>query len=149
MIMLFSVYCGAFLVADAQGTSQTLNSPNVLSINPVLSQLPPVPSVTGAAAFESINFGSWFSVNYTESSGSFNGTTIAPMEGGENYGVYGMHNSNSQLSEGDVQINFLLDVSGENDSKYGDNSWSIQLNTILLYLINFPLLKEVEALFPL
>lgn len=127
VVVLASMYSGTMLIAEAQGNTQGNSTLTVMSGNPVLSQLPPVPSVTGAAIFESTNFGPWIPTNFSNSLGLANNTTDAPMEGG-NYILYGMQTAIPSISEGDTQVNFTQ-VPGERDNKSGANAWSIQLNT--------------------
>ena len=128
MVVLFSMYSGAMLVAGAHGNSQDSSTLTVISANPVLSRLPPVPSVAGSAIFESTNFGPWIPSNFSNPFGLANNTTDAPMEGG-NYILYGMKTATPSLTEGDTQVNFTQVPPGEKESNAGANAWSIQLNT--------------------
>ncbi len=47
---------------------------------------------------------------------------------GNNYGVEGVSSSNTELSDAKIWAN-MTQFSGESDSSWGNNAWSVQLNT--------------------
>ncbi len=84
---------------------------------------PPIPR--GFGAYESINGSQWIKVNTSVYSGHPNSAT--PMEGG-NYGVEGAGGGNGILTNAVETVSFSQ-FSGESDQTWGNNAWSVQLNT--------------------
>ncbi|MCL5440204.1 MAG: hypothetical protein AAE986_07000 [Thermoplasmataceae archaeon] len=90
-----------------------------------LSSMRPPSLPPGIGAWESINGGPWTQKNVFSGTCSPGPTT--PMEGNLN-GVEGVNGGNGVLNCGDIWVS-MQKFSGETDSKWGSNAWSVQENT--------------------
>lgn len=100
------------------------------SLSPMISVSGSTPSPpAGYGAWESINGGPWFKQNNTLSvrTGPSNANASIMTEGDSSL-VEGAFGGNGVLTNA-VETVSLPQFSGEKDSKWGTNAWSVQLNT--------------------
>ena len=119
--MLAGVIAGFGFQENNSGLAHNGSAAPMLSVK----KTPPLP--TGIGAWESVNGGPWVKQTLVVQSGNMS-NHLAPMEGGS-YGEFGINaQSGSPLSDS-YEYFSLSQYSGETDSSYGSNAWSIQLNT--------------------
>jgi hypothetical protein len=123
-VMIFTVFSSTMIFGATTGiNNQTSYGPQNL-----IFEQSPLPNVTGNAAFESINGGPLIEKSVFVHSGPASSET--PIEGEygySDYGVLGANMGNGGITNAYLAVNFSA-FSGEADTYWGNNAWSIQLN---------------------
>lgn len=125
-IMFVSSFGGTTFAATPQSGSSAQYASITSLLNNTTIQWPNIPDLTGSGAYERINNGPWVKINAISGAGPVSPTV--PTEG-NTYGVEGGNASNNGINDAIVQVSFSQLASGESDSSWGSNAWSVQLNS--------------------
>lgn len=134
-VIFVSDFSGTTLAAAPQAAPLSQNAYSSSPSNFIPIHWPDIANLSGSGAYESVNNGPWFKVNTV--SGSAQNRSVVPAAGeGGNIGVEDIANSVS-INDAVLQVGFSELASGESDSMYGANAWSIQLNTNTFFGSNY------------
>lgn len=126
LIVILSIGFTGLAQADSSSANTAISTGSQLSS--LLSLLP-----NGYGGWKSTNGGPWTALNVTGYSGASNlSFQYVPAEGGDNggHGVEGAETGDGEgvITNTHMTVNFS-EVSGETDSIWGPNAWSLQVNT--------------------